>query len=341
MRLMAGLFRLVFLFAVLLASGIIAGWIWLQNEVESEGPATGQVTFQVSAGEALSSVAFRLETDGLVRDARVIRLKARLDNTATAIKAGTYVIPARATPASILNQFVEGDVVQLKLTIPEGLTTTQILNRVEASDLLSGDMPETEYAEGALLPDTYVFDMGTSRTKFINRMVKAQTKLLEDLWADRQDGLPISTPQEAVILASVVEKETGKAEERDLVAGLFVGRLKRGMRLESDPTIIYGVSGGEPLLNKKGERRTLYRSEIRRKTDWNTYQIDGLPKTPICNPGREAIAAVLNPPETDYVFFVADGTGGHKFAKTLAEHNRNVAAYRAFEKREIARERSN
>jgi UPF0755 protein len=172
-------------------------------------------------------------------------------------------------------------------------------------------------------------------------METAQDVLLQELWPGRQDDLPVSTPYEAVILASVVEKETASADERPLVAGLFVGRLKKGMRLESDPTIIYGVSQGEPLYNRQGQRRTLYRSEIDRKTDWNTYQIDGLPKTPICNPGRDAIAAVLNPPETDYVFFVADGKGGHLFAKTYAEHQRNVAAYRAFEREEIAREREN
>ena len=164
--------------------------------------------------------------------------------------------------------------------------------------------------------------------------------MLADLWPRRVEGLPISTPEEAVILASVVEKETGIAGERPQIAGLFVTRLKRGMRLESDPTIIYGISRGEPLYNRRGERRTLYRSEIDRKTDWNTYQIDGLPKTPICNPGREAIAAVLNPDETGHIFFVADGKGGHLFAKTLAEHNRNVAAYRKYEREEIQRERA-
>lgn len=202
-------------------------------------------------------------------------------------------------------------------------------------------MPTRDFEEGVLLPDTYVFGAGTTRTQFIERMEDAQDALLDEIWETRQDDLPVSTPYEAVILASVVEKEIAKAEERDLVAGLFVGRLRRGMRLESDPTIIYGVSRGEPLYNRQGQRRTLYRSEIDRKTDWNTYQIDGLPKTPICNPGRDAIAAVLNPPETDYVFFVADGQGGHLFAKTYAEHQRNVAAYRRFEREEIAREREN
>ena len=201
-------------------------------------------------------------------------------------------------------------------------------------------MPELPVEEGSLLPDTYLFHRGMTRAKLIAQMAKAQDDLLAELWPMRQDDLPITTPQEAVILASVVEKETGNAAERPEVAALFITRMKRGMRLESDPTIIYGVSQGEPLYNKAGKRRTLLRSEIDRKTDWNTYQIDGLPKTPICNPGRDAIAAVLDPPETEYIFFVADGKGGHLFAKTLAEHNRNVAAYRKYERGEIARERA-
>jgi UPF0755 protein len=201
-------------------------------------------------------------------------------------------------------------------------------------------MPEEEVAEGSLLPDTYLFDRGMTRAELIQLMQDKQTELLEDLWPERDPEIPVKTPYEAVILASVVEKETGRVDEQPEIAALFTTRLKRGMRLESDPTIIYGVSRGEPLYNARGQRRTLRRSEIDTKTDWNTYQIDGLPKTPICNPGRGAIEAVLNPPHTEYIFFVADGKGGHLFAKTLAEHNRNVAAYRAYERKEIARERA-
>lgn len=341
MRFFKALFALILIVAILGGAAAGYGWFWLQNETAKPGPISQQTSFTVERGEGFASVATRLETDGLVADKRVLRLKARLDGVESEIKAGSYMVPARASVADILTQLVEGDVIQFRLTIPEGFTTAQILRRVEASDDLTGDMPDTEYAEGVLLPDTYAFGAGTTRTQFIERMEIAQDALLEDLWATRQDDLPVATPYEAVILASVVEKETASADERPLVAGLFVGRLKKGMRLESDPTIIYGVSGGEPLYNRQGQRRTLYRSEIDRKTDWNTYQIGGLPKTPICNPGRDAIAAVLNPPETDYVFFVADGKGGHLFAKTYAEHQRNVAAYRAYERGEISREREN
>ena len=339
MRLIKSLVALALVLGVLAAAAAVGGWVWLQNEVGREGPAIAETTFTVERGDSLAAVAKRLESEGVISNATLMRLKARLDGQENAIKAGAYTIAPRASIASILDQLVQGDVIQLKLTIPEGLTTAQILRRIEAAEELTGEMPTETIAEGTLLPDTYLFESGTTRTQFINRMQTAQVELLDRLWPQRQDGLPIKTREEAIILASVVEKETGHPEERGMVAGLFTGRLLKGMRLESDPTIIYGISGGEPLYNKAGERRTLYRSEIDRKTDWNTYQIDGLPKTPICNPGADSIAAVLNPPETDYVFFVADGKGGHLFAKTYAEHQRNVAAYRRYEREEIARER--
>ena len=341
MRFLKALFALILIISILSAAAAAYGWFWLQNEVAKPGPMAQETEFTVERGEGFASIADRLQLEGLIPDKRILRLHARIEGVESAIKAGSYIVPARASVSEVLTQLVEGDVVQFRLTIPEGLTTAQILRRVEAADQLNGDMPEREFEEGVLLPDTYAFGAGTTRTQFIERMEVAQDALLEQLWDSRQADLPINTPYEAVILASVVEKETASADERPLVAGLFVGRLKKGMRLESDPTIIYGVSRGEPLYNNQGQRRTLYRSEIRRATDWNTYQMDGLPKTPICNPGRDAIAAVLNPPETDYVFFVADGKGGHLFAETYAEHERNVAAYRAYERGEIAREREN
>ena len=341
MRFLKTLFALIIVFAILGGGATAYGWFWLQGKVAEPGPMAKEVEFTIESGEGLASVATRLQRDGLIVDKRVLRVHARLDDVENEIKAGSYVVPGHASVAEILEQLVDGDVIEYRLTIPEGLTTAQILRRIEAATDLTGDMPEREFAEGVLLPDTYAFGAKTTRAQFLERMETAQIALLEELWPTRQDNLPISSAQDAVILASVVEKETATADERPIVAGLFVGRLKKGMRLESDPTIIYGVSKGEPLRNRRGQRRTLYRSEIDRKTDWNTYQIDGLPKTPICNPGRDAIAAVLNPPSTDYVFFVADGKGGHLFAETYAEHRKNVAAYRAYERGEIAREREN
>lgn len=341
MRFLKTLFALIIVFAIIGGGAAAYGWFWLQGKVAEPGPMAKEVEFTIESGEGLASVANRLERDGLIVDKRILRVQARLDDVENEIKAGSYVVPGHASVAEILEQFVDGDVIEYRLTIPEGLTTAQILRRIEAATDLTGDLPDHEFAEGVLLPDTYAFGANTTRAQFLERMKTAQIALLEELWPTRQDNLPLSSAQDAVILASVVEKETATADERPIVAGLFVGRLKKGMRLESDPTIIYGVSKGEPLRNRRGQRRTLYRSEIDRKTDWNTYQIDGLPKTPICNPGRDAIAAVLNPPSTDYVFFVADGKGGHLFAETYAEHRKNVAAYRAYERGEIAREREN
>ncbi|WP_300378420.1 endolytic transglycosylase MltG [Henriciella sp.] len=344
MRFLKAIIALVFISIVLGGGALGAGWLWLQSEISKPGPAPQEATFEVKSGEHLASVADRLEEQGLIRHSRAMRLHARLEGDEAAIKVGEYAISPQASVADILAKLVSGDVIEYRITIPEGWTTAQILRRIEAHEELVGDMPEREIAEGTLLPDTYIFPSDTSRAQLLERMEAAQDKLLEKLWAERGEDLPVDTPEEALILASIVEKETADASERDLVAGLFTQRLKRGMRLESDPTVIYGVSRGEPLtrtINGKEVRRTLYRSELDRVTDWNTYEIDGLPKTPICNPGRASIAAVLNPPETDYIFFVADGKGGHVFAETLAEHNRNVAAYRAYERKEIERERSN
>lgn len=343
MRFIKALVALAFVVAGLAGIAVVASWFWLQNEIAEPGPLVESTVFEVRQGDSVGAVAQRLEEQGIISSATTMKLHARISDMEAGLKVGEYAIPPRASVASILERLVSGDVLTYRITVPEGLTTAQILRLVENHEDLEGDMPDREIGEGTLLPDTYIFSAEKSRTAMIERMEKAQDDLLEELWPQRADDIPVSTPEEAIILASVVEKETGHAEERQLVAGLFTNRLRRGMRLESDPTVIYGVSRGEPLyrtLNGKKVRRTLYRSELDRVTDWNTYEIDGLPKTPICNPGRASIAAVLNPPETDYIFFVADGSGGHAFAETLAEHNRNVAAYREYERREIARERS-
>ena len=248
-------------------------------------------------------------------------MAVRLTDTGPRLKAGEYAIPSAASLQEIVQQLVEGRVVLHAVTVPEGLTSAMILRIVGAEDVLSGELPEVAPAEGVLLPDTYMVERGETRAAVLDRMVKAQQTLMAELWPSRQDGLPFKTQQEAIILASVVEKETGNAGERPEVAAVFVNRLRRGMRLESDPTIIYGISKGEPL------GRPLFRSEVDRKTAWNTYEMDGLPQTPICNPGADSIRAVLNPPVSKALFFVADGSGGHVFAETYAEHQKNVSLY--------------
>ncbi|MCI4644238.1 MAG: endolytic transglycosylase MltG [Hyphomonadaceae bacterium] len=332
------------LFTLLVILGLAAagaGYIWYQDSVTRPGPLAEDTVFDVSQGETLVSVANRAETAGIIRDDRVLRLHARLKGEETAIKVGEFALPAEISIEDFLTRLVAGDVVQYTITIPEGLTTAQIARRLEADDRLEGPLPDPLPAEGELLPETYAFTTGTTRADLLARMVAEQDKLIERLWPDRADDLPISTPEEAIILASVVQKEASGQTEYGPVASVFINRLNFPMRLQSDPTVIYGVSQGEPLYNSRGERRTLYRSELERDTPWNSYTRDGLPATAIANPGRGAIEGVLNPPETDFYYFVADGTGGHAFARTHDEHIRNVAAYRDYERREIARERSN
>jgi UPF0755 protein len=209
--------------------------------------------------------------------------------------------------------------------VPEGLTSWQIVQGLLQADFLTGDLPDIP-AEGSLAPNTFDVRRGADRQGILDDMQDAQQDILAEAWANRQDGLPLNSPAEALILASIIEKETSVADERRLVSGVFINRLNRGMRLQTDPTVIYGVTEGRGILG-----RGLRRSELDRETPWNTYVITGLPPTPIANPGRAAIEAAVNPENTDYIFFVADGTGGHAFAATLDEHNRNVAEWRRIE----------
>lgn len=215
--------------------------------------------------------------------------------------------------------------VVYRLSVPEGLTSWQIVEGLRQADFLSGEIADVP-AEGTLAPDTFDVVRGQDRQEILDRMRDAQTDALAEIWAARQDGLPLQSAQEALILASIIEKETSVPDERGLVSSVFVNRLNVGMRLQTDPTVIYGVTQGRGVLG-----RGLRRSELRAETLWNTYVIDGLPPTPIANPGRAAIEAAVNPDESDYLFFVADGTGGHAFAQTLDEHNENVARWRQIE----------
>ena len=253
----------------------------------------------------------------------------RIRRVQGAIKAGEYEIPAGASVMDIIDLLIEGKSILHYFTEPEGRTTAQIVRLLNANETLAGEITLTP-GEGELLPETFAFTRGETRDGLIRRMMQDQDALIEAIWDDRALELPFSTPYEAIILASIVEKETSIAEERERIAAVFVNRLKRGMRLESDPTIIYGLTRGEPL------GRGIRQSELRGETPYNTYVINGLPPTPIANPGKASIEAVLNPADTQDIFFVADGSGGHAFASTLSEHNANVAKWRRVE-----RERAN
>lgn len=320
-----------------IAGIVLAAYAFVNYQYEAKPKGEdNEVVFQVPSGSGLSSIATRLEKDGLIKSAFLFKLVTKLRGNERNFKAGEFSVTSPASMRQIYDTLSEGKAILYPFTAPEGLTSAQIFRSMTKLDTLVDDSPELP-AEGTLLPETYMTPRGMKKSALLKQMQKDQSDILDRLWLARDPDLPIKTKAEAVILASVVEKETGISSERDVVAGVFINRLRKGMRLQSDPTIIYGVSKGEPLLNKKGQQRGIRRSEIDKKTDWNTYQIDGLPKTPICNPGKDAIAAVLKPAETDYLFFVADGTGGHVFAKTVREHNNNVIKWRKIERRKRKR----
>jgi UPF0755 protein len=229
-----------------------------------------------------------------------------------------------AAPQGYVDAVQDKD-LRYRVTLAEGVTSWQVLEMLRRAEFLDGTVAEKP-PEGSLAPDSYEVTRGGDRAALIAAMQEKQSRILAELWADRADGLPYDTPEKALVMASIVEKETGIPEERKQVASVFVNRLRQGMKLQTDPTVIYGVTNGEGILG-----RGLRQSELRRETPYNTYVIDGLPPTPIANPGRLSIEAALHPDDTPYVFFVADGSGGHAFAKTLEEHNANVVKWRAIE----------
>lgn len=298
-------------------------------ESNRAGPSREETNVVVPRGAGVSTIGRMLEAEGQVRNALLFRGATALYAGGRHLQAGEYLIPAGASLRSVIEMLASGAALQHPITAAEGLTSQMIIDIIASSDVLTGDVPPTP-PEGSLLPETYNVQRGMDRAALVAQMQDAQRAVMEELWPRRADNLPFSTQEEALILASIVEKETGVAEERPRVAAVFVNRLRQGMRLESDPTIIYGISQGRPL------GRGIRASELARRTNYNTYQIDGLPPTPIANPGRASIEAVLNPAPTRDLFFVADGTGGHVFAATVAEHNRNVAAWREIERQRAA-----
>lgn len=312
--------------ALAAAGTVYGGYRWMQSEFAAPGPLAADTVTTLPRGAGLIRIGEQLEAEGIIADARIFRVAITLDEGDRSLRAGEYEIPAGASMAQIYELLRAGQTVQHSVTLAEGLTSAMIVRSLQAEDILTGEISETP-PEGSLLPETFFVTRGTPRAELISRMQADQQALLDELWPNRAENLPFETREEAIILASIVEKETGLGGERAEVAGVFVNRLRRGMRLESDPTIIYGISQGEPL------GRGLRRSEIDNENNaWNTYQIPRLPPTPIANPGAEAIAAVLNPAETTALFFVADGSGGHAFADTYDEHLRNVANWRRIER---------
>lgn len=299
-----------------------------KREFESAGPVKEATLFMVRRNTGVSSIADALERRNLITDARVFALGTRMYGNDASLKAGEYEIPANASMQDIMELFKSGRSVLYSLTVPEGYTVDQTFERIANHDILVGEMPADKPTEGMMIADTMRFTRGTTRKDIIKKMIADQRRLVESIWQRRVDNLPVENINEFVTLASIVEKETAIADERSRVAAVFINRLKRGMRLQSDPTIIYGLFGGKG----KPSDRPIYKSDIEKPTPYNTYTIDGLPPTPIANPGRASLEAVANPSRTSDLYFVADGTGGHAFAGTLKEHNENVARWRRIEK---------
>ncbi|RUV01078.1 endolytic transglycosylase MltG [Mesorhizobium sp. M6A.T.Cr.TU.017.01.1.1] len=300
-----------------------------KQEFNEPGPSANADTFLVKPSTGVQEIAEQLERRGLISDARIFRLGVRAFGNDAALKAGEYEIKPQASMRDIMELLKSGKSVMYSLTVPEGLTVEQALQRIADQAALDGDMPATIPPEGSLATDTLRFTRGATRQQMVDKLLADQKKLVDDVWQRRAPDLPLASVDDFVILASIVEKETGKGDERSRVAAVFLNRLAKGMRLQSDPTIIYGLFGGKG----KPADRPIYQSDIKKPTPYNTYLINGLPPTPIANPGRAALEAVANPSKTDDLYFVADGTGGHVFAATLAEHNENVARYRALQKK--------
>jgi UPF0755 protein len=313
------------LLVLLLIAIIVAGAVeWESANFSAPGPAAAhgsETVVLVASGIGVQGVADTLGDAHVVDKPDLFALGVRIRRNTNKLKAGEYAIPSRASMFDIMSILMSGKAIQHKITAAEGVTSDMVWHTVQADTALFGDagpVPD----EGSLLPETYLFTHGTTRGEIIARMKAAQTKFLDAQWERRQANLPIKTKEQAIILASIVEKETSLAAERRHIAAVFEKRLTIGMRLQSDPTIIYGITKGYPL------GRRIKESEIVAATPYNTYVIPGLPVGPICNPGKDSIAAVLNPGQTNDLYFVANGTGGHSFAATQDEQNKNVAIWR-------------
>lgn len=325
----------------LLLVGLVGAFlaiVYARQAFVAPGPLPQDRAVFIPRGSGIEQIAETLERNGVIANRLLFIGAVHVLGRGNDLKWGEYLFPRAVSTAEALAIIIEGKPIEYRLTIPEGLTSEQIVGRLRDNDVLTGEIARIP-REGSLLPETYRFTRGTTRQQMIDQMTQHQTRLLQQIWSRRAPDLPLRSPEELVILASIVEKETGKAEERARVAGVFINRLNRRMRLQSDPTIVYGIVGGRGTLG-----RPISRADINQLTPFNTYQIDGLPPTPIANPGRAAMEAVANPARHRDLYFVADGTGGHVFAETLEQHNRNVAQWREIERQranpEAARDRS-
>jgi UPF0755 protein len=305
----------------LLAAAALAVGFWFIQGWNGAGPSQRPTPVVIAPGTSLAKAAAQLEKAGVIASSERFLFQAKIFGGGVPIKAGEYEFPAHTSHAQILSLLQNAKTLQRLVTIPEGLPSVLVYERLMQAPTLVGDVRVPE--EGSVLPNSYSYQRGEARSAVLARMQAAMTRTLADLWARRAPATVVTTPREAVILASIVEKETGKASERRMVAGVYSNRLRIGMKLDADPTVIYPVTKGRPL------GRRIKQSELRANNGYNTYAMVGLPLGPIANPGRDSIAAVLDPAPTEALYFVADGTGGHVFADSFAEHQANVEKWRA------------
>ncbi|HEX8223055.1 MAG TPA: endolytic transglycosylase MltG [Allosphingosinicella sp.] len=305
----------------LIAAAVLAVGFWFIQGWNGAGPSKRPTPVVIAAGSSTVRAANTLERAGVIASAERFLFQTRIFGGGESIKAGEYEFPAGASHAQVLSILQSGKTLQRMVTIPEGLPSVLVHERLMGASALTGEVPVPD--EGSVLPNSYSYQRGEARSAVLRRMQTAMTKTLAELWAKRSPAAVVTTPQEAITLASIVEKETGKASERRMIAGVYTNRLRQGIKLDADPTVIYPITKGRPL------GRRILRSELQSNNGYNTYAMAGLPAGPIANPGRESIAAVLNPEPTQALYFVADGTGGHVFANSLAEHNANVQKWYA------------
>jgi len=307
------------------------GFLYVQAKVQAPGSHDLDVRVRIEPGSGVSAIAAQLHDEGLVSNGLLVRLWARYSGQHTRLRAGEYEVPAHASIAQVLTLLESGKTYVRKLTLPEGLTVTEAMLVIQDAEGLTGEVTHIP-GDGEMLPETYHYAWGDTRADLVARMTADMAALVQTQWVARADGFVLKSPRELVTLASIVEKETGIAAERPQVAGVFLNRLRKGMRLQSDPTVVYALTNGSGALG-----RALTRDDLKIDSPYNTYRVKGLPPAPIANPGRDSLLAVMNPAVTDALYFVADGSGGHVFARTLDEHNRNVAKWRKFKSQSLGK----
>ena len=323
----------IYVFLIFIIANLVGGSVFSTYEFFlAEGPLTSRKEVTIEKGMHRRKIAQHLFEQGIIESPSIFVLGVRVSNKASELKAGEYSIPPKSSAKMVMEILTGGQTLIRKITIPEGLTSYQIVEMLNSTKSLSGEITQIP-AEGSLLPETYYYSAGDSKQQIIDRMQNAMKKTIEELWPKRDPSIPLKNIKEVVILASIIEKETSLDSERSHIASVFINRLEKKMRLQSDPTVIYGLSDNTGVFKRK-----LWSNDLKKEHPHNTYVIYGLPPTAISNPGKDSIKAVLNPQKTNDLYFVANGTGGHTFAPTYAQHQDNVSRWRNIKKNKATKQ---